>query len=320
MSNSELQKLIDKYLAGTATSQEKEQLDEFYTSRKSQASPLSPMNSEELFKIKDNIRSKVWETVRKDKQQRRLQTMKVWFAAAATIVLIATFVFLLPQQESPAQINWITRQVPFGEKLNLTLPDGSQVKLNAGSEISFPEKFSDGKREVRLTGEAFFEVVHNPKKPFTVAAGEVMTTVLGTSFNVKAEAHENVWITLASGKVAVSQGEDSVELSPGEQAVFDIRNRTLVSASVDLNTYLAWTKGIMEFEGASLRSVTAELEKWFGVSISYNTSQMDSCSLRMTFNNKSLQEIMDQLALVAEVEYEFIHTDEIKIFGAGCSN
>ncbi len=199
---------------------------------------------------------------------------RVWTAAASIVLLISSGVFYLMNANSHIDkiqtIAQITKETAWGQKMNVTLSDSTIVKLNAGSKLEFPEKFSDSLREVKLTGEAFFDVAHNPKKPFIIKTGALTTKVLGTSFNVEAyKDSENIKVTLATGKIALSNKSSSITLIPAEQAVFGKINKDIEVNKVDISKYLAWKDGILRFENSSLMEAASKLEKWYGVQVEF---------------------------------------------------
>lgn len=117
----------------------------------------------------------------------------------------------------------VSVSTPLGVKSDVVLPDGSRVRLNGGTRIVYPALFGD-ERRVEVDGEAYFEVEHDARRPFVVVTGQVVSTVLGTTFNVHAYSEdENYQITLATGSLLVDGGPESrsVRLRPGEQGFFE---------------------------------------------------------------------------------------------------
>ncbi|MEO7044560.1 MAG: FecR family protein, partial [Ferruginibacter sp.] len=124
------------------------------------------------------------------------------------------------ENNNPASIQYNTISTPRGGQYQLTLADGSQVWLNAESSITFPTSFVGDKREVKITGEAYFEVAHNANIPFHVIVNGMDVKVLGTHFNINAYEDEGVIkTTLLQGSVQVSEGNESVKIRPGEQVI-----------------------------------------------------------------------------------------------------
>ena len=163
-----------------------------------------------------------------------------------------------------------TLSTPRGGQYQLTLPDGSQVWLNAASSITYPTSFAGGERMVTITGEAYFEVVHNARQPFRVRTGEQVIEDIGTSFDVNAYADEPVIrTTLVDGKVKVSKGNASHVLSPGEQVSWQGTGGFGPVLHADVQQVLAWKNGIFSFRDADLSTVMRQLARWYDIEVEY---------------------------------------------------
>jgi transmembrane sensor len=175
------------------------------------------------------------------------------------------------------------------------LPDGSRVFLNKGAEISYSDAFIS-RRSITLKGEAFFEVMSDPRNPFTVHSGEILVTVLGTSFNVKQLGHDaNAEVYVKSGKVSVSlkDSDQFIQLEPEELGVME--NRKL-SASVQKDpNYLSWKTKEFKFVDSALLEVLRELEDSYHVEI--HTDDLDLSKLRITtsYSGQSIDAILETI-------------------------
>ncbi|WP_082032885.1 FecR family protein [Sanguibacteroides justesenii] len=169
------------------------------------------------------------------------------------------------------EIRYSTIRIPRGGEYNLTLSDGSRVYLNSDSEIRFPEQFGEGKREVFLKGEAFFVVAKDKSHPFVVnTPNKLQVEVLGTEFNVQAYVdEEDVEATLNQGAVRVVLGNQSVELHPNQQAVYNKKSGKLSSREVDAEAYSAWKDGRFVMKNETLESIMARLSRWYDIRIFY---------------------------------------------------
>ena len=153
-----------------------------------------------------------------------------------------------------------TMSTPKGGQFKLTLPDGTNVWLNAESSITYPTSFPGNDRSVSITGEAYFEVVKNPSKPFTVKTYKNEITVLGTSFNVNSYGDEPVMKTsLLEGSVRIA---DKV-LKPGQA----YRDGKVVETNIDQD--MAWKNGFFNFNGADLQDVMRQLSRWYDINVKY---------------------------------------------------
>jgi transmembrane sensor len=155
-----------------------------------------------------------------------------------------------------------------GRIWQLTLPDGTKVWLNAASSIRYPISFIGPVREVSITGEAYFEVVHNTRQPFRVLAGDQAIEDVGTQFDVNAYADEPAMkTTLAEGAVRIG----AIILKPGQQATL-INNKITVTGA-DLQQVLAWKDGRFEFQHTDLGTLLRQISRWYDVDISYETDK-----------------------------------------------
>ncbi|MBP3285762.1 MAG: FecR domain-containing protein [Prevotella sp.] len=174
--------------------------------------------------------------------------------------------FLAPENVSAE--NRSTLMIPQGKTAKLLLPDGSKVWLSACSRLIFPHRFlGNAPREVRLIGEAFFEVTHDEKRPFIVHSGNISTTVLGTTFNVRCFEGEQPRVTLASGSVQVSNnGDRLVRLMPGQQAMLGDNNSFNIEEA-DVEGVTNWRNGGFYFENQTLREVLTEIGRWYNYNV-----------------------------------------------------
>lgn len=160
---------------------------------------------------------------------------------------------------------------PRGGQFQITLPDGTQVWLNALSSLRFPTVFNGNNRTVELTGEAYFEVQQHANKPFMVKVAGMQIDVLGTSFNVMAYPDEKqIQTTLIEGAVKVStQGQVKV-LQPGQQSQLEKDGKLNVLATTDVESVIAWKNGYFKFNQADLQTVMRQLARWYDVDVSFD--------------------------------------------------
>jgi transmembrane sensor len=161
-------------------------------------------------------------------------------------------------------------ETPRGGQTAVRLADGSVATLDAGSSIRFPVSFTGNERKVDVTGEVYFEVVHDAQKPFRVAAAGQTIEVLGTSFNVNAYTdEETVNTTLVTGKIKVQEGSRSVVLKPGQQAVVAASNRDIKIRTIDVPSVIAWKEGHFHFDNDNVQTVMRQLARWYDVKVEY---------------------------------------------------
>lgn len=233
---------------------------------------------------------------------------------AASLLIIGTLSYYfysgLPDiDKTETSVALIQKKNIAGQKSKIYLPDGSQVWLNAESEISFPEQFEIGKREVTLEGEAFFDVVKNPDQPFIVHAGNVSTTVLGTSFSIKAFPEESMaYVALNTGKVKVNidNGKDgeALYLNPGEAIRYDKKHQKSMKEAIDRDTFFSWKDGVIVFEDAHMEEVIGTLCRWYGVQFQIENTAKEDWSYTGSFDNEALENVLRSMSFTKDFSYE----------------
>lgn len=167
-----------------------------------------------------------------------------------------------------AQTVYNTMTTPRAHQYNLELSDGTKVWLNASSSITFPTSFAANERKVILTGEAYFEVAKDKKRPFRVSVNDMQVNVLGTHFNVNAYSDEDVVnTTLLEGSVLLTEKNRKVLLRPGQQAQTEKSGSIIVKDDVNLEEVMGWKNGVFYFENASLQSVLRQVSRWYDVDV-----------------------------------------------------
>ena len=201
-------------------------------------------------------------------------------------------------QESPI---FNTLQIPRGGEYFLTLADGTEVWLNAETEIRYPVQFTGNKRVVYLDGEAYFTVAPDKKKPFTVVSTHASVSVLGTQFNFRAYPDEqDVQTTLVSGSVIMQSEKykQQIKLVPGEQGVLEKRSANLTKQEVNTYLYTAWKDGRFAFRDARLEDLFNILARWYDLSVFYQSPEAKDIrftgDLNKTDDFKSILKIIEQ--------------------------
>ncbi|CCH54395.1 anti-FecI sigma factor, FecR [Fibrisoma limi BUZ 3] len=214
----------------------------------------------------------------------------------------------------------------------LTLPDGSRVTLQPGSRLSYPARFATDTRTVYLTGDAFFDVVRNPRQPFLVHANELVTKVLGTSFRIRAyEQASETTVEVRTGQVSVSvrpggitgkpkeQAWQGVVLTPNEKVVFSRPDARLTKMLVEEPAMLIDkpAEAAFAFTDAPVTEVFQALEKAYGVDIIYDREAMRHCLLTISLTDESLYDKLTIVCKAIEARYEILDA-QIVVTGQGC--
>lgn len=236
---------------------------------------------------------------------------------AAALLIIFTFTYLLNSsfKDSPVEdstVTMIEKINPAGQKSKIFLSDGSEVWLNAESKIVYPEIFSDSVREVILDGEAFFSVIKDPERPFIVRAGNITTTVLGTSFNIYAYNNEpGAYIALQTGKVKVDisnvHGNQELYLEPGEGISYDKSSHRSIKEEFDEELQLGWKDGIIKFEDANVDDVFNILSRWYGVKFEIKNNKNESWTYEGTYEDEVLDNVLKGISFTKSFSYKFVN-------------
>lgn len=191
---------------------------------------------------------------------------------------------------------------PRGGEYSVVLADGTQVWLNAESELRYPEQFAGEERRVYLRGEAYFDVAKREGQRFVVALGGTEVTVLGTEFNVKGYEDGGMATTLVEGSVAVRRGEEECRLKPGEQAV--VGEDGIAVAEVDTDLYTAWKDGYFIYRRAALDDIMQELARWYDFTYFYQNSGVADLNLTAKLRKfDQVEDVFEILEMTGQVDF-----------------
>jgi transmembrane sensor len=246
----------------------------------------------------------------------RNYSFSIWLRAAVILVVLGlstVFYFYSKSIESSTNtqvLSQIEEEVtnfnPRGQKTKISLEDGSQVYLNSESRITYPKNFKTN-RIIKLEGEAFFEVAEDPNHPFQVEANGVVTTALGTSFNVSSFfKDQHVAVTLLTGKVKLTiPGKDNfIDLIPGEETRISAENPVMEKYQVNAEDRILWTLGVLKFDEASFQDMVEVLERWYGVTFSV-TGEPNTLKASGVFDpQESLRNVLQVMSQTLDFGYE----------------
>lgn len=198
------------------------------------------------------------------------------------------------QVEQTLKDGYCVVSTPAATTTLVTLSDGTKVMLNANSTLEYPASFDDAEtREVRLKGEAHFEVTKNPHRPFVVKAGEMQTQVLGTIFDVKAYRKDAPKVTLMQGKVKVSNADTEVEMRPGQTATLQADKIVVSKASPSASD---WLQGDFDMDQVTLAEAMSDIGAWYNKTVVFQSQANMDKLIHFRFSRKaSLQEIITAL-------------------------
>ncbi len=243
--------------------------------------------------------------------------LRRWSVAAA--VLTALGLCLWWFQKAPAPPQFVEIQTLLKEKRDLTLPDGSRIWLNENSKITYSAVFE--KRQITLEGEAFFEVEKLAEKPFEIVSGNATTTVLGTSFNVRAYPQEDkIEVTVERGKVKLALSktpEKLVILEKGESGIVLKKEEKVEKEVQEIINSDAWKTEKLEFNDTPLKDVIESLERYFNAAIEVSVPSILNCHYNGNFGKKALPEILAVITTTLNLTWEKTAAG-YRINGEGC--
>lgn len=334
MTKEELEALIGRYLSGEASEAEERMIDDFFAAQERNESEKDYSVSEPMWaQIERGIHQPAFIENAPERKEKTLRSnRRIWMTSLTGLALFMAIVYVIfqrPFTSAASDTPWITLDTPYGQKSLVTLPDGTRIFLNGGSTISYPEVFAPEKREVNLSGEAFFEVAPNPQQPFIVTASGVITEVLGTSFNVQAFPDKQVSVTVATGSVRVAirpasaQAEavssSRVILAPNDQAIYNPAQGGFTVTEVNLDKYLAWKDNTLLFEDMSIEEVARILERWYNVTIVFDDDTIKTCLVNGKYKNQSLESVLQSIQYMYHVDFKFTLPNKVRLDGKGCN-
>lgn len=233
--------------------------------------------------------------------------MKIAAILLLPVIIAGTFLFSYTgwsDRNESGSLHDATIYAPMGSRVAFNLPDGTSGMLNSGSYLSYSVPFN-GRRQVTLSGEAWFEVKSDPENPFQISAGKSTIKVTGTKFNLGVYPSENyVELVLDEGEIEFKADslEEFVIMNPSERLV--VLNGEMSRSTVDPEKYSAWTDGKLVFKNDTMAEVVRRLERWYNVNISLADEELEKYSFRATFQDDSVEEVLKFLALTSPIGYK----------------
>ena len=274
---------------------------------------------EHLQKAEDELsEKKIEDEIGRESSSRKISKARIlaWITASVAVAAsLFLFIFrssqeisqptefsmeLFSEVTSPKQVEqtlsdgYCVVSTPAATTTLVTLSDGTRVMLNANSTLEYPASFDDAEvREVRLKGEAHFEVTKNPHRPFVVKAGEMQTQVLGTIFDVKAYRKDAPKVTLMQGKVKVSNADTEVEMRPGQTATLQADKIVVSKASSSASD---WLEGDFDMDQVTLAEAMSDIGAWYNKTVVFQSQANMGKLIHFRFSRRaSLQEIITAL-------------------------
>ena len=256
--------------------------------------------------LKKEYREEAYALLKKIGKKKR-KSLKPLLAAAGSIaaaIAVIFSLFRLYEDVSRQDIYYECIETTYGERKDITLPDGSMVILNSCSRLRYPTKFTQQTREVRLQGEAFFDVAKDPDRQFVVSAGQFCVKVLGTAFNIKSyDMDEITSVKVDRGKVQIEMPEATMRLSAQERVEVNSLRGT-IKKHQDLYETAGWRKGCLYFDATPIQDVARELEREYNCSIVFQEGQEFDNLISGEHDNQSLESVLQSLEYISGIKYK----------------
>jgi ferric-dicitrate binding protein FerR (iron transport regulator) len=266
--------------------------------------------------------SHIWKDIRR-KTFRKIPTNKVrlyqfvaWAASLLLLLGVTGSAYFLFNKEKPASYYIVHSGI-----LNIStvrLPDGTSVRLGSGSKLTYPTDFREGKREIWLDGQAFFDVTSDKEKPFVVHTAQMDVEALGTAFEIFTYAEDNFMeAILLNGKIKVSladRKDTSFILMPDDKITYHKSDDKVILSQVDANNYTSWRRGILSFENEKLSMIIPRLEQWYGRKIFMDKELGEAYKFTFKVRDEPLERILYIMKESSPVRYKKSEDEEFVLF------
>lgn len=334
MTRGEFEKLTERYIAGECTPEEIAFVEKWVelNCKGIEEVPVFENESEATA-----IEAEIWDRLREEAglspKPSKLSNYGWWLSvgAAACIILAVLVNFMLPSlldKSIEPTITGLETNNTSTSSQRIVLPDSSVVTLAGGAKMLTSESYGEQTRAVHLTGEAFFEVRPNPKLPFVVYSGDLVTEVLGTSFYVKPEqGKKTIEVAVVTGKVSVytsekdrNQRRSGVIITPNQKVVYNIESKTIRQDLVDDPQIV--TENIPEsvflFDETPVTKVVSILQRAYGMEIVVSNPELNDCRFTGNLNGFDLFKQLNYICDVINAQYE-VRGSTIFLTGKGCA-
>lgn len=294
------QALLDKYFNDRCTPQELEQVLSWFQTDEGHTFIEQEIEARKAEGVKFTHRSidseKVFNSIQRDKRPQTRKRNRAYLRVASILLLAGLVSYFLFKgvvddsvfwESEPAYITYVTQE---GQHKVIELAGGTTISLNGDSKLVIPEHITDDTLEVKLAGEAFFEIKNSDKQPFLVHALGSTIRDIGTKFNVKTDslAH-TVQVAVLEGKVALKKSTAKAPgaiLTANTFGVLNLEKNEIAIRKMDVSNYLSWMNGRLSFNGRTLAEISSQLEYIYGIAIHFETEKLKQIKLTATFDKE----------------------------------
>lgn len=310
------QKTIDNVLNNNADREDARSVAQWFSTPEGSVCMLENIDkdiheieTESLALVEDEVNWKMYLRVKKQMSRTKIRRLVYWSAAALIplFLWLGTVIFLNDRVSLFTSSEYEEIYVPKGEHLQVVLQDGTKIYLNSDSRIQYPKKFGLFERNIKLTGEAYFDVIKESKRKFVVELNGVNVEVLGTSFDVRAyPENRNVYVQLDEGKVIFKEVLTSkyTTMSPGDLVVYDRNKGSFTMAQEDITMQLTdWKQNQIVLDAAPLEEVINILSRSYDMKFIIKDEAAKKYQYTLTTNKINLREILWDLEFVSPVHF-----------------
>ena len=323
-----IEALLDRYLKGETSAEENRIVEDWLEKSNNSHSEWQLLNPSRKNQWLEEVLGEIQNSIQASKSERVVipQRHHLWrhIAAVAAVLAICFTLYLeWPAFQGLVQSPALTAlTVPLNQQKQIKLADGSKVWINSNSQLKYPPQFNGKTREVYLSGEAYFDIKHDADKPFIIHTGKVVTTVLGTAFDIKEDKMgHTIVVTVTRGKVSVVHGDRQLGIiTPNQQISYNLLDSKSVQTEVDAKQAIAWQKTELHFEDITFAEAALELEQRFNVKINFSHDKIKDCRFTGTaIKGEKLDQILKVICAFNHATYQKKSDGSIMIDGAGCN-
>lgn len=328
MDRNNIEALLDSYLKGETSQKENELVEKWLEENNNSHSEWHGLNESQKVKWLTGVFAQIQNNIQvnEPKVVSISPHRRLWrrIAVAAALVGVCLTMYLgwpvVHNHLYPVQLAELT--VPANQQRQITLPDGSKVWVNSDSQITYEQGFNGKTREIYLSGEAYFDIKHDRSRPFIIHTGKVVTTVLGTAFNIKEDRiNQNIVVTVTRGKVSVANGKKLLGvIIPNQQISFNLINNSSTQTNVDAEQAIAWQDTELHFNDITFAEAVLQLQQRFNVKIDFSNDRIKECRFTGTaLTGDKLHEILKVICAFNHATYQIKTDGSIMIDGNGCN-
>jgi ferric-dicitrate binding protein FerR (iron transport regulator) len=302
-------KLLDKFYENKATVHEKRQLAEILNDSDLWEDDFDEIWNNSFGHIPESSDERVYKAIKKAVHPKKKMVKRILMRGATYAAIVGAGVvslFFWNENRLLTKYADMIVEIGQGQKSDILLPDGTKVHLNADSQLRYGSHFNGKQRQVELIGEAYFEVAKDTQSPFIVNAGDIQVHALGTAFNIQAYPdEENIFTYLSEGAVTVSSTRQTLNLTPGDVAVYSLTDRRITKNKTEDNRlFTAWMNDEMVFDDEPVLNIIRALERNYNVKFEIKSDKLKDITFTGTLKNASLLSTLYALQFTSSITYK----------------